>query len=56
LPKHLWQCKATQEDPETLLKNARARLLHDLSEGTERDGDLTLPQTLAKYKEVRDIP
>ena len=41
--------------PEELLKRARSRLLEDLSEGNinGEKGVITLPHSLAKYKEVR---
>jgi hypothetical protein len=43
--------------PDELLRRARSRLLEDLSEGTMNGekGDLILPHSLAKYKEVRFI-
>jgi hypothetical protein len=43
--------------PEELLKRARSRLLEDLSEGSLKGekGELTLPHSLSKYKEVRAI-
>lgn len=42
-------------EPSELLRRARSRLLEDLSEGslTGEKGIVTLPHTLAKYKEVR---
>jgi hypothetical protein len=41
-------------DQDELLRRARSRLLEDLSESnlTGEKGDLTLPHSLAKYKEV----
>jgi hypothetical protein len=41
--------------PDELLRRARSRLLEDLSEGAMNGekGDLILPHSLAKYKEVR---
>lgn len=41
-------------EPEELLRRARSRLLEDLSEenGDGEKGDLTLPHSLSKYKEV----
>lgn len=43
--------------PDELLRRARSRLLEDLSEGmmNGEKGDLVLPHSLAKYKEVRFI-
>jgi hypothetical protein len=43
--------------PDELLRRARSRLLEDLSEGAMNGekGDLILPHSLAKYKEVRFI-
>jgi hypothetical protein len=43
--------------PDELLRRARSRLLEDLSEGAMNGekGDLVLPHSLAKYKEVRSI-
>jgi hypothetical protein len=44
-------------DQDELLRRARSRLLEDLSEGslTGEKGVLTLPHSLAKYKEVRFV-
>jgi len=44
-------------DPEELLRRARSRLLEDLSEGSlnGEKGVLTLPHSLNKYKEVRNV-
>lgn len=43
--------------PDELLKRARSRLLEDLSEGSinGEKGEMTLPHSLGKYKEVRSL-
>jgi hypothetical protein len=47
---------ANNMTPDDLLRRARSRLLEDLSAGSVNGekGDLTLPHSLSKYKEVRD--
>lgn len=45
-------------EPQELLKRARSRLLEDLSEGSVKGekGEMTLPHSLSKYKEVCRLP
>ena len=52
-------CSTADEDPDTMLQRARARLLEDLAEphssSKQQRGELILPHSLSKYKEVRVV-